>query len=343
MSLFGKVREHLQSVDRRIAALEKANARKKDRLRQHDDELKQHRDAVSMLLQRVELLEVGLQESASGVRAEITNLESANTRNGVAVGRVSRALEQMEGSVAPRPSSNPQTLDTSDRDAPADIPERLYLALEDQFRGDPDQILEWQRPYAARIKSLVPSTAIALDIGCGRGEFVTALAECSIDCLGIDSNSEAIDDIKARGLNGVVSDGISYLRTASADSVDVISAFHIVEHLPTPVLLDLLAEAQRVLKDGGVLVIETPNPENPTVGSNTFWVDPTHIKPVPPVLLNFLVEQSGFAVVEEFRLRPPPTRELLSPEVVEKFGPLIPIIQSLTIGQDYGLIARAVK
>jgi O-antigen chain-terminating methyltransferase len=38
---------------------------------------------------------------------------------------------------------------------------------------------------------------------------------------------------------------------------------------------------------GGLLILETPNPENLVVGACTFWYDPTHIRPLPPAMMRF--------------------------------------------------------
>ena len=74
----------------------------------------------------------------------------------------------------------------------------------------------------------------------------------------------------------------------------VVSAFHLVEHVPIDYLIDLLNECYRVLAETGLLILETPNPENLTVGTWSFHMDPTHNKPLPPLLLEFLVQNAGF-------------------------------------------------
>jgi hypothetical protein len=50
-----------------------------------------------------------------------------------------------------------------------------------------------------------------------------------------------------------------------------------------------------VLQPGGLLIMETPNPENLVVGANTFYLDPSHERPIPPPLLAFAAEHAGFA------------------------------------------------
>ncbi|WP_172656331.1 hypothetical protein [Halomonas sp. PR-M31] len=65
-------------------------------------------------------------------------------------------------------------------------------------------------------------------------------------------------------------------------------------------------EAQRVLAPGGVLILETPNPENILVGSHTFYHDPTHLNPLTPTAMSFLLTYHGFAEVEVRRFNPYP-------------------------------------
>ena len=121
-----------------------------------------------------------------------------------------------------------------------------------------------------------------------------------------------------------------------AASRSAVTAFHVVEHLGFEVLVDFLDEALRVLMPGGMLILETPNPENLRVGANSFYNDPTHRNPIPPETLRFLVHQRGFAEAEILRLHPFPVEQHLKANDEDArrlndllFGP-----------QDYAVIAR---
>ncbi|MEZ4598903.1 MAG: class I SAM-dependent methyltransferase [Syntrophotaleaceae bacterium] len=122
---------------------------------------------------------------------------------------------------------------------------------------------------------------------------------------GIDISRIMVDQCRKLGLPAVEGDAIGYLRTLEENSVAVVSGFHIAEHLPHEVLLTLFEEAQRVLLPGGVLILETPNPENILVKSCTFYLDPSHRKPLPPELLQFMAEDVGFLSVAIMRLNGP--------------------------------------
>jgi SAM-dependent methyltransferase len=104
------------------------------------------------------------------------------------------------------------------------------------------------------------------------------------------------------GLSVKIEDAVEFLRTQADASIAVVSAFHLVEHVSIDYLIDLLRECHRVLAETGLLILETPNPENLTVGTWSFYMDPTHNKPLPPPLLEFLVENAGFKDVAIVRL-----------------------------------------
>lgn len=108
-------------------------------------------------------------------------------------------------------------------------------------------------------------------------------------CKDIEQDVECIDVIR-------------YLKSLNDESLSVITGFHIIEHLPFEVLMTLFAESLRVLKRGGMIIFETPNPRNILVGSSDFYLDPTHIKPIHPEALKFLVVQTGFYNVKSLIL-----------------------------------------
>jgi len=58
-----------------------------------------------------------------------------------------------------------------------------------------------------------------------------------------------------------------------------------------------------VLRPGGLAIFETPNPENLVVGACNFYMDPTHHNPLPPPMVEYLIEARGFVRVEIRRWR----------------------------------------
>jgi SAM-dependent methyltransferase len=179
------------------------------------------------------------------------------------------------------------------------IDDVLYLALEDRFRGDPDEIRLRQKRYLEYVTPVADHDHPVLDLGCGRGEWLAVLREADVPGRGIDSNQSCVDECVADGLSAVTGDLVEFLRSAPDGSAGAITMFQVVEHLPFGVLVEVLEHVARVLRPGGVLIAETPNSLNLKVAASTFWLDPTHERPLHPELLRFLAQHSGFARLED--------------------------------------------
>jgi O-antigen chain-terminating methyltransferase len=157
-------------------------------------------------------------------------------------------------------------------------------------------------PFIEPLLSLY-TDAKALDLGCGRGEWLELLKESGFDGHGVDLDDGMLAACRQQGLSVATQDAISALIALPDESQLVVSGFHIAEHIQFSDLQLLVQEALRVLKPAGLLILETPNPENITVGTVNFYLDPTHQKPIPPLLLSFLPEYYGFARVKVVRLQ----------------------------------------
>jgi GT2 family glycosyltransferase/glycosyltransferase involved in cell wall biosynthesis/2-polyprenyl-3-methyl-5-hydroxy-6-metoxy-1,4-benzoquinol methylase len=122
---------------------------------------------------------------------------------------------------------------------------------------DPDLFNEhfarymYARPYCSNRK--------VLDAGCGVGYGTAYLAEAASQVIGIDFDLEAIRYARAcygrRNSSYVVGD--CQKLPFAPQSFDVIVSFELIEHLPDA--SSYLQEVQRVLKDGGIFVVSTPN------------------------------------------------------------------------------------
>jgi O-antigen chain-terminating methyltransferase len=178
----------------------------------------------------------------------------------------------------------------------------LYLALEDAFRGTRGEIKERLKIYLPFVKRTPPTGAL-VDLGCGRGEWLEVLKHEGIGrAVGVDQNRIMIEQCRERGFEVIESDALSYLQSVGDASLRAVTGFHFAEHLPFPALVRVVDEALRALAPGGVLIFETPNPENMVVGSCNFYLDPDHRNPIPPPTLRFLFESRGLARVEILRL-----------------------------------------
>ena len=184
----------------------------------------------------------------------------------------------------------------------------FYRAFEERHRGSRELVKERLRvylPFVLHCQELYEECS-ALDLGCGRGEWLELLAENGFDVFGVDIDQGMLAACEERGLPAEHKDALLALQERPAQSLAVVSGFHVAEHLPFETLQHLVKESLRVLKPGGLLILETPNPENIVVGTANFYLDPTHQRPLPPKLLSFLPEHYGFARTKVLRLQESP-------------------------------------
>jgi O-antigen chain-terminating methyltransferase len=212
--------------------------------------------------------------------------------------------------------------------------DNFYRAFEDKHRGSRELIksrLEIYLPFIEKIKEIQPKPK-TIDLGCGRGEWLELLSENDCEAQGIDLDEGMLQACTQRGFNVKRQDAIEALRNLDDASISVVSGFHIVEHLPFEVLQTLVQESLRVLKPGGILIMETPNPENIKVATENFYLDPTHIKPIPSALLTFLPEFYGYNRTKVLRLQE-------SKEIEKEVN--ISLFQILEgVSPDYAIIAQ---
>jgi len=182
----------------------------------------------------------------------------------------------------------------------------FYRALEARFRGAPGAIAELMREHLPEVHASEPlaNGLPLLDLGCGRGEWLGLLRDEGIVARGVDLNVANIKAGRQQGLEVEYQDALTALRCCPDASLGMVTAFHLIEHLTHDQLRDLLHEAYRALAPRGRLLLETPNPQNLLVGSCNFYLDPTHVRPLPPDLLIFLAEFAGFEGAEVRPLHP---------------------------------------
>jgi SAM-dependent methyltransferase len=182
----------------------------------------------------------------------------------------------------------------------------FYAAFEERFRGTEEEITERLQVYLPYVRKARERTtgAIVLDLGCGRGEWLELLYREGIPARGIDTNRLMIARCRERCLEVVHEDVFAYLRSRANEEIGAITGFHIVEHFPFELLVGFIDEALRVLKPGGMIILETPNSQNVLVGSCDFYRDPTHQRPYPSETMKLLMESRGFADVEILELHP---------------------------------------
>lgn len=211
----------------------------------------------------------------------------------------------------------------------------FYRAFEDRHRGSRALIKSRVRvylPFLAPLRTLYEE-AVVLDMGCGRGEWLELLGEEGFTAHGVDLDAGMLAACQERGFSAEQGDALESLKRLPDASQCVVSGFHIAEHVPFATLQEMVAEALRVLKPAGLLILETPNAENLVVGSCSFYLDPTHQRPLPPLLLSFLTEYAGFTRNKILRLQE-------SPDLVADSAP-VTLLQVLSgVSPDYAIIAQ---
>ena len=194
-----------------------------------------------------------------------------------------------------------------------------YVGFEDQFRGSREVI-------RGRLESYLPlfdGHAEVLDVGCGRGEFLDLLAARGIAAKGIDLNHEMAEGCRARGLDVSEADAVTYLTALPDGSLGGLFSAQVVEHPEPPYLLQFLELAGHKLRPGGRLVLETLNPACWVAFFESYIRDITHVWPLHPETLKYLVVASGFtSAAIEFR-SPVPQQDRLQPIAVPAGADLV--------------------
>jgi SAM-dependent methyltransferase len=123
---------------------------------------------------------------------------------------------------------------------------------------------------------------------------VALLLEAGVDALGVDADPKTCADAQAKGLPVRCQNVFDYLAATSANSVDGIFSAHLVEHLAYPQVVELVAEAARILRPGGRLLLATPDCRSLFSHLEMYYLHFGHVSFYHPRLLTFLLEQGGF-------------------------------------------------
>ena len=223
-----------------------------------------------------------------------------------------------------------------------------YIGFEDQFRGSQEDIRK-------RLSEYLPNFANAanvLDIGCGRGEFLDLLREQGISSSGVDTNAAMVNACQEKGLIATRADALDYLRTLPNGSLGGLLAAQVLEHLPPSYLMTLLDVAFLKLRSGAPIVLETINPACWFAFFESYIRDITHVRPLHPDTLKYLLVATGFHSVEIRYSAPYPDYDKLQPikasnvvplaeDLVETLNANVEKINSLLFTDlDYAMIAH---
>lgn len=165
-----------------------------------------------------------------------------------------------------------------------------YVGFEDQFRGSQDDIAERLGAYVR----LFDGASDVLDVGCGRGEFLELLRARGVSARGIDLNDEMAAVCRERGLDATAGDALGYLLAQPDESLGGLFAAQVVEHLEPEYLMRFLEAAYHKLRPGSKIVLETINAACWYAFFSSYIRDVTHVRPLHPDTLRYLVSASGF-------------------------------------------------
>jgi len=178
---------------------------------------------------------------------------------------------------------------------PTDADEVMnYFLFEEQYRGSTEDIKQRQSIFLDHFKNCQS----VLDIGCGRGEFLSLLKENGIGAKGIDLNEDMILFCQKNGLDASQGNALTYLQSFKDKSLDGVFSGQVIEHMQPDELISLVKLCYDKMKFGTHFVAETVNPTCLSVFAKSFYMDLSHVKPIHPATIKFLMESVGFRDVE---------------------------------------------
>jgi O-antigen chain-terminating methyltransferase len=248
---------------------------------------------------------------------------------------VARALFDLRDRPTPGLEARLRRLEQWHEDFTATNLNSIYFQA--RFGGDEPVIRRQSEAFA----DLFAGRKRVVDLGCGRGIFLGLMRDKGVGAYGVDLDPRMVSQCGERGLECVLGDALGHLRSLPDGAIDGLYARHIAEHLLPGELVSLLTEAHRVLTPGAPVVFVTPNVANLSVGAHSFWLDPSHVRPIPPELFRFYLEVVGFEAVDVRTFEPSETR--LSEKVADAtVRENVKLLNETLFGdRDYAVVGRA--
>lgn len=266
------------------------------------DDVRRFHEALSARERRVEAAMTAMRAEHDELRTSVGVLQQATHQ-------LSKDLSRRATSVTPVAPAIDAPAAAIPAAAAVDTLSHKYVGFEDAFRGSPETI-------RARLTDYLPVFAGAsdvLDVGCGRGEFLGLLREQGVSARGIDLNDAMVEVCRDKGFEATKADALSYLRGLPDGALGGLFAAQVVEHLEPAYLTQLLDAAFEKLRPGAPIVLETINPACWFAFFESYIRDITHVRPLHPDTLKFLLIASGFNQIEIRYRAPYPEHEKLQP------------------------------
>ncbi len=315
--------DHINRNDRVASEAHEASARALDWAEQKIDgaidELRRYQEALAARDRRNEIAVAGVMAAQQELRASLSSVQQAAQNLKREIARRADSGE-VPSAAPPEPPLTGPRLDALDS--------HKYVGFEDQFRGSSEDI----RQRVAEYLPLFAGGQDVLDVGCGRGEFLALLRDQGITARGIDVNAAMIEVCRQQGLDAWEADALTYLRAQPDGSLGGLFAAQVVEHLEPRYLTSLLDAAFDKLRPGSTIVLETINPACWFAFFESYIRDITHVRPIHPDTLTYLLIATGFQHVEVRYRAPYPEHEKL--QRLAPHGPLGDVVDTLNANVD---------
>lgn len=254
------------------------------------------------------------------------------------INRLLAATYDVEGRLAPRFGERLTRLEREwqqwrEHEVGANLHSVYFQA---RFGGSEDVI----RGQSESFVDLFAGRERVLDLGCGRGIFLQLLRDRGIGGYGVDMDERMVSQCRERGLEAFEAEGLAHLESLPARSIDGVYGRHLAEHVLPGDLVAMLRGLRRVLRPGAPVVFITPNAASLSVTGHSFWLDPGHLRPIPPELFQFYLEVEGFTDVEIRTFAPSEERlseDVGDPRVRENVRLLN---RTLFADRDYAVVGR---
>jgi 2-polyprenyl-3-methyl-5-hydroxy-6-metoxy-1,4-benzoquinol methylase len=279
------------------------------------------------------------------INADLGTLRSSSSSAEVRMQALERVVSGLERIIA----LASKRLADGNTDPISFVSDQSYVLLENRFRGSEAEIAQRVAPYVGDLVDAGP----VLEIGCGRGELMQLLVAAGIDARGVDMDPAMVEVAREKGLSVEYGNGLGVLQQCEDASLGAVIAVQVVEHLSQADLGALIELCARKVRAGGKIIFETINPRSLLALSSNYFRDPTHVWPLHPDTLSYLMTLGGLEHLETRMLSPVPLEaqlpavpkgEFLSPkweQMVASLNVVIERLNGLLYGyQDYCVIAQ---
>lgn len=222
---------------------------------------------------------------------------------------VARGLEGIVSSIG-RPIQAPSA-------SAVEIPDQSYLLLENRFRGSEAAITERLAQYPV-IFNIIDQKPVC-EIGGGRGELQQLFKSANKPSYSVDIDRAMAETAHSKGLDVRFGDGLAHLASLNDNALSGVIAIQVVEHLNRQQLEELFSLCSKKVAAGGVVAFETIDPRSLLALSSNYFRDPTHVQPLHPDTLSYMLTLYGFKILEVRRLSEVPASAQLKQIETEEY------------------------